>query len=274
MNRRIGIVGFGHIGEYLVERINAHPSLVLAFVWNRTKAKVAGRVAEELILSDLNDFARCRADLIVEVAAPCVTREFGPQFLKHSNFMIGSPTALADQEIEDSLRKAASQNGLYVPSGALWGGEDIKKMADSGSLKALKITMTKHPSCFKLVGPLVEKNQNLTTKRVLYDGPVRGLCPLAPNNVNTMAAAAIAAHNLGFDETQGSIVSDPSLTDWHLVEVAVTGPTMSPSGNTFTVNTLRKNPSNLAVVTGSATYGSFFSSLLGAHGKGPGVHLC
>ena len=40
-------------------------------------------------------------------------------------------------------------------------------------------------------------------------GSVRGLCPLAPNNVNTMAAAALAAHNLGFDKVQGSLVSDP-----------------------------------------------------------------
>ena len=40
-------------------------------------------------------------------------------------------------------------------------------------------------------------------------GCIRDLCPLAPNNVNTMAAAALAAHNLGFDKTQGCIVADP-----------------------------------------------------------------
>ena len=34
---------------------------------------------------------------------------------------------------------------------------------------------------------------------VLYEGPVRDLCPMAPNNVNTMACAALAGHNLGFD---------------------------------------------------------------------------
>lgn len=46
-------------------------------------------------------------------------------------------------------------------------------------------------------------------KYFFVEGPVRELCPLAPNNVNTMAAAAIAAHNLGFDKVSGSIVSDP-----------------------------------------------------------------
>jgi predicted dinucleotide-utilizing enzyme len=43
----------------------------------------------------------------------------------------------------------------------------------------------------------------------LYDGPVRQLCPLAPNNVNTMAAAAVAAHNLGLDGTRARLVADP-----------------------------------------------------------------
>ena len=43
---------------------------------------------------------------------------------------------------------------------------------------------------------------------LLNQGPVRQLCPMAPNNVNTMACAAIAAHNLGFDGVQGCIVAD------------------------------------------------------------------
>ena len=51
--------------------------------------------------------------------------------------MLGSPTALADLEIEKILYSAVDgfKNGLYVPSGALWGGEDIRKMAERGTLK-------------------------------------------------------------------------------------------------------------------------------------------
>jgi hypothetical protein len=43
----------------------------------------------------------------------------------------------------------------------------------------------------------------------LSAGPVRELCKLAPNNVNTMACACIAAHNLGFDNVVGCLVADP-----------------------------------------------------------------
>lgn len=42
-----------------------------------------------------------------------------------------------------------------------------------------------------------------------FSGPVRALCSLAPNNVNTMAGASIAAHNLGFDGVTARLVADP-----------------------------------------------------------------
>lgn len=50
---------------------------------------------------------------------------------------IGSPTALGNQAVEDEVRSAAQSgtNGLYVPVGAFWGAEDVKKMADRGTLK-------------------------------------------------------------------------------------------------------------------------------------------
>ena len=51
--------------------------------------------------------------------------------------MLGSPTILANEKVEHMLTEAAKKygTGLYVPSGALWGGEDIRKMSDLGTLK-------------------------------------------------------------------------------------------------------------------------------------------
>ena len=69
--------------------------------------------------------------------------------------------------------------------------------------QALRVSMTKHPSSLKLQGELKVKNEGVTDTAVtLYEGPVRGLCPLAPNNVNTMAVASMAAGNLGFDKVR------------------------------------------------------------------------
>jgi len=50
---------------------------------------------------------------------------------------IGSPTALAQPTLEQKLKLSATKHGLYVPSGAFWGSEDIRKMADRGSLQVL-----------------------------------------------------------------------------------------------------------------------------------------
>ncbi len=149
--------------------------------------------------------------------------KYGAYFLSVCDFMIGSPTALADADLESELKAACSEHGhgLYVPSGAFWGGEDIRKMADRGTLKALTVAMKKHPSSLKLSCPkLAAANEKAVDNAiVLYEGPVRQLCPLAPNNVNTMAAAAVAAHNLGLDGVRAKLVADPALKDWHIVEV-------------------------------------------------------
>lgn len=273
--RRIGIVGFGRLGKYLWERIQSCDNLEVAFVWNRTIEQVMETIPMDQVLENLDDFALRSPDLIVEVAHPSITAKYGAAFLQAADYMIGSPTVLADQSVEDAIRLAAKTgpHGLYVPVGAFWGAEDVRKMADRGTLKSLKVTMSKDPSAFKLTGYLVEKLKTVsaTEPTVLYEGSVRGLCPLAPNNVNTMAVGAIAAHNIGFDGAIGKIVAVPNQRS-HIVEIEVGGP--GEEGNRFTVHTVRHNPAQVGVVTGNATYASFYSSLLGAQGRGGGVHLC
>ena len=272
--KKIGIVGFGHIGQYLYEAVKSDENLQIGFVWNRTPEKIAHLPPDE-ILHNLDDFSSRGVDLIVEVAHLSITRTFGEKFLEHTNYMIGSPTALADAQLEGNLRAKALQynHALYIPAGAFWGGEDVTKMADNGSLRGLKVTMKKHPASFKLLGELAEVNSKVGDEPVvLYDGPVRQLCPLAPANVNTMACGAIAAHNLGFDGVQGCLVADKSLNA-HIVEIEVTGPRINEDDE-FKVRTVRYNPCQMGAVTGSATYASFVNSMKRAFGKGKGVHLC
>ena len=43
----------------------------------------------------------------------------------------------------------------------------------------------------------------------------------------------------------------------------MTGPGDAAAGRAFTVSTVRKNPAKVGAVTGSATYVSFLSSMLG-----------
>jgi len=281
---RVGIVGYGHIGKYLCEFIQENGSkhdLELAFVWNRSVQKLKdASFSSELILENLDHAAAMNPELIVEVAHPQLCRERGEFFLSIADFMMGSPSILSDQQVHDSLCAAARKHsrGLYVPAGAMWGSVDIQKMAKVDVLKGLKITMQKHPSSFKLVGPIKDKNDEVLASGSehavkLFEGSVREVCKIAPVNVNTMAVACMAAENLGFDRVIGSIVSNPSLLNWHIINVEVTGLT-DKEGNTFTTSTTRRNPCLPGAVTGNMTLTSICSSLILARGRGTGVHLC
>ncbi|NXS27400.1 ASPD dehydrogenase, partial [Pomatostomus ruficeps] len=190
---------------------------------------------------------------------------------------LGSPSALADPDTERRLRAAAARGGhtLYVPRGALWGCEDIARMDSAGTLAALKVTMTKAPGSFRPQGWLRDRVAAAVasgTRTVLYEGPLRPLCPLVPNNVNTMAAAAVAAPGLGFDGVTACLVADPSVPDWHIVDVEVTA--VAEGGRALSVTSSRCNPAGVGAVTGSATRHSFWSSVIACTGHGGCVKLC
>ncbi|XP_074786148.1 aspartate dehydrogenase domain-containing protein [Athene noctua] len=277
--RRVGILGYGRLGQFLAEQLLAQGpplGLALAFVWARDGGRLEA-LPPPLRLLDLRLLPQTGVDLVVEVAHPRVAQEHGEDILAHADFMLGSPTALADPETERRLRGAAARGGhtLYVPRGALWGCEDIQRMDEAGTLAALKVTMTKAPQSFRLEGWLQERLAVAVAaggRAVLYEGPLRPLCPLAPNNVNTMAAAAVAAPHLGFDGVCACLVADPSVPDWHIVEVEVTS--VGDGGRALSVTSTRRNPAVQGAVTGDATRHVFWSSLRACKGHGGCVQLC
>src|SRR5690606_1982333 len=137
--RRVGVVGYGALGAYLCGRLlddALSGRFELAFVWNRTTERVLGGppAVAAACLADLADFASRQADVIIEVSHPRIIADWGVRFLEQADLVVGSPTALADAALAETLRAAAMRgpHGLYVPAGALWGAHDLKRMADTG----------------------------------------------------------------------------------------------------------------------------------------------
>ncbi len=255
--KRVGIIGFGELGKYLLEQMKAHPDkFEVVFIYNRTP------VDHPLFCSSVKQH---KVDLVIEVAHPCVIAGLGLLELGCDVF-VGSPTAFAegDWPIPENV-------ACYVPVGALWGAEDILKM--KANIATLTVTMAKHPEHLRsVIGPVRARldayieDEKATGPCELYHGPVKALCPLAPNNVNTLACAALVGP--GFDATTGILVADKNLTGHHVVTVQV----VSKGG--LEVTTVRRNPAKLGAVTGSATFASFFASLLRAHSKPKGqIHI-
>ena len=278
---KIGLLGFGSLGEYLFNAAQERDELEVVWVWNRT-AEALLKLPESLRVAKIEDIASFPpVDIIVEVAHPSITEKYGSFLVRQANYFVGSPTCFADAETEKAVRdtlKECPNRAVYVPAGAFWGAQDIFKMASNGSLHSLSVTMKKHPSSLKLEGELGERLARVIEDKtegevVLYEGSVRGICPLAPNNVNTMAAGALAGFNLGFDGVQARLVSDRSL-DAHVITIEASG-APNAQGDAFKISTERYNPAAVGAVTGSATYASFLSSLLQAHSQASGaIHLC
>ena len=55
---RIGIIGYGYIGSYVYEQITTRPELGLeiAFVYNRTREKLADLPAQQFALKSMHDY--------------------------------------------------------------------------------------------------------------------------------------------------------------------------------------------------------------------------
>jgi aspartate dehydrogenase len=297
---KIGILGFGYIGQYVVQRIldRNHPQYMgdvaeLTFVWNRTPSKLRGAccveaigmpIPEGCILDELNDLEHRfpTVDVIVEVAHPNMYTTHGERLIRHASVYVGSPTAFADEAVFAKMKSlACSGHALYFPSGALWGASDVLKMGTMKSLSFVSITMRKPPHSFRLEEPLLSKLKGYLAQLddpatqstapqafTLYDGPVRDICPLAPNNVNTMACLAIASGDaLGFDACHGILIADRTVSA-HVIDITVRGKPIPGRDDVFEVTTRRYNPCDPFQVTASATYASFLASLKAIVSKG------
>mmetsp|Transcript_3563 Transcript_3563/g.13639 ORF Transcript_3563/g.13639 Transcript_3563/m.13639 type:complete len:276 (-) Transcript_3563:1441-2268(-) len=265
---KVGILGFGHLGQYLAEHLAKTPNYEISFIWNRSPDKIPDKLP--ILRDEPKNFKKHfpQTNLIIEVAHPLVTKQNIHAILQECDFICGSPTVFAEMNMQDIVNND-SKYGLYVPVGAMWGANDIQKMHQVGSLTRVKVTMKKHPRSLKLSGEIGKKMAQFygngeRGQCVLYDGPVGKLCPMAPNNVNTMACAALAG--LGFEKTEASLVADDRL-EAHIIDIVVEGK------NGFKVETSRFNPALTGAVTGQATYGSFLTSLLKAHSLGAGIHF-
>jgi aspartate dehydrogenase len=282
--RKIVVFGYGKTGQYLTEKITEHPRLEIAFVWNRSRSRFEGSTLPERLWRseqtpaealDTYVAAHGTPDLMVEVSHPDLIRENIAGWLHIAPVLVSSLTAFADPETLTRMNSAAEKHPCFLAVGAAWGIQDIVKMNQSGTLEGLKMTMRFHADALRLQSPLKEKlaaycaDKHQINPIVLYEGSVRNLAPLAPNNVNTMTCLALAGSRIGLDRTV-AVLEAGKMDTAHEITLEVTGP------DGFRVVTQRINPAQKGAVTGAETYRSFWNSLLAALDSrlDNGVHFC
>lgn len=217
---RVGIIGWGFIGQALFRRISADgASMGLSPAFVHTRAGRPADVPPDLFCTDLHLFADHAPGLIVEVAHPDITLVHGAAFLRRADYMPLSLTALAVPGVQEALDQAACEGGhrLLVASGALVGLESL--LAGRADWTDVRITFRKHPRNIDFALTGIDP-ATLAGPATVYEGPVRGIAPLYPRNVNTMVACALAT--VGLDRCQARLIADPGL-DVAVAEVEAVG---------------------------------------------------
>ena len=260
---RIGIVGFGLIGSYVYREISTRPELGLevAFVHNRSPEKLA-HLPRKVVLDDLEDFAGKAPDLVVELAHASVTKAHGTAFLRHTDYMPLSLTALADAELEQALLDTADAYGtrLYIPHGAVVGLEAIAEGREQWD--EVTMVMRKSPSSIDFSEHPTLTGEGISEDTVIYDGPTRGICPLFPRNVNSHAALALGG--IGFDRTRSVLIA---VTDSHSSDIEIIA-----RGEAADLTIRRVSP--MKGVSGMFTLISALGSVVRAKGSGAGLQIC
>lgn len=213
MKKTVGLIGFGAIGKFIFEKLS-QDNVEFAFVFDAVPT-TDERIAQ-IFTQDKQQVIQLsqQVDLVIEAAVTSVVHELAPDILQHTNMLILSVTALADDEFRDKVQTICQQRGhtLYIPHGAVLGIDGI--FDGRQSLKSVRMTTTKPPASLGGAGE--------SEATVLYEGPTREACRLFPRNVNVHACVAFSG--LGFDQTHSKIIADPNARgNTHLIEVAADG---------------------------------------------------
>ena len=258
---RVGLIGYGLIGEAVRNMIDADAGngMEVVFVNDQDTSRLKDLPAG-LALEDLTGFGDRSADLIVEMAHPAVTREWGVKILEQTDYMFISVTALADQAIQDAIEATTAKHGTraYVPHGGVAGMDALFENRDVWD--SVDVTMKKPPKNVDCAAIGIDPD-SITEETVLYDGPTRGICPKFPRNVNTHAAIAYAG--IGFDRTHSLLVVNPA---WNTATVAIDA---KGGGIEFHV----ERSEGISGVTGASTPASIYNTVQMIGSTGPGIHI-
>jgi predicted dinucleotide-utilizing enzyme len=203
---RIGLIGFGGIGRGLYDELRAKPGLGLEVAFVHTRRPVD--VAPDLALPDLARIAERRPDLVVEVAHPGYTRQWGERILETADYLPLSVSAFCDEGLLEKLTSRAAKSGrrLFIPHGALIGMDNL--LVWRHMWKSVRIKFIKSPASIDFSESGFDP-ATIRGETVVYDGPVRGIGRLYPRNVNTMVTCALAT--VGLDRCHATLVAVPGL---------------------------------------------------------------
>lgn len=218
---RVGLIGFGAIGQRLARGLLAHPDRVTlsgVLVHDLSEAQAAAQGdLEQLrpLLSDQRDaWLATTPELVVECAGHAAVDAHAAAVLGAGcDLLLVSVGALTDDARQQHLRTLAEANGHQVRlvSGAI-GGIDWLAAARDAGLREVVYRGRKPPHAWR--GSPAEAGRDLDSLAVptlLFEGSARQAARDFPRNANVAATVALAT--LGLDQTRVELWADPGVSD-------------------------------------------------------------
>ncbi len=225
--RRAAILGAGALGQLIADGIvhDLGQSWQLTGIMARS-ADHARKAAEEFgtkACTALEDLLATRPEVVIEAAGVAAAAMYGEKILAEGcSLILLSAGALADEALVSRWKDTCKRTGarIYVASGAV-GGFDIlqalrfrqRQLARQGMQEKLSLVVDNFKAPASLAGApgLCGRQLSETEREEVFRGTAREAIAGFPGNVNVAVALSLAS--AGLEETEVSIVSDPSMKE-------------------------------------------------------------
>jgi len=217
--RRIGLIGAGTIGGFVLENIidGKVPDSEVVVICGRTETSRGRDKADKYNIpwiTDPKELFNYDLDVVVEAATQETLEEIAEDVLRAGIDLVPiSLGAFVDGDLLERLIVIAKDKGsiLKIPSGGI-GALDAIQAAVIAGVDSVVMTTRKPPEAWKNI-PYVESLNldldNISEEIELFKGPARDCVKVFPQNINIAADLSMAG--IGFDKTIIRILIDPKV---------------------------------------------------------------
>ena len=220
---RLGLIGYGAIGRRVHRVLMQHGIAVEAVLLPQDPAARAPALGMPIV-DDVAGLREAAPDVVLECAGQPALAAHGAAVLAAGmDLIVASIGALADATLLGALRQAAGEGHarLILPSGAVGGLDALSAMALAGKLRVV-YRGRKPPLAW--AGTPAETLLDLARvaePTAFFHGTARRAALDYPKNANV--AATIGLMGAGLDETEVTLLADPTVSG-NIHEIEAWGP--------------------------------------------------
>lgn len=204
-NMKIGLIGYGNIGSFLVEALQEREDIRVTHVLTSRTDQVETLARKGIeVVHNIERFVQQPFDYVVETSTIETIEQYGEAVIRAGKSLIlSSIGVLGKREVRESFETLARQYGtaLFIPSGAIGGLDAIQSAQALNELKSVQLTTRKPPSA------LPKRATSLTEVEVIFEGSAEEAIAQFPRNMNVAIALSLAG--VGTERTKVRVLADP-----------------------------------------------------------------